>query len=476
MGEVKQKILFRADGNAAIGLGHIYRSCTLAQIVGDSFVTEFFVRNPSAALKQEIEACSQLITVLNEGADKETEIDILVGRAGSNDIIVLDGYHFDEQYRSLLKSKTTAAIVCIDDIHRGQYDVDAVINHIGGIYTSEYTAPVETLFFLGTEYALVKRIFLNTQPDWQGNDLLICLGGADPENRTLEILSELPQRFKQINVIIGSAYRYKKELTLFTAGKNVIVHENLSPYSMANLMASCKYAVLSPSTVCYEYMHIGGVVYLYQIAGNQQKVKEFFLEQKLAFDFEQIRNKSEYEEEVMVNQKKHFDQKSHDRLLKVFEGLYLVKTCIIRKASEADVEITWQWASDPLTRSMSYNAEPIAFEVHASWFRNKLEQKNVHYFIFEHERVPVAQIRFETQGNEALLSYSIAKDFRGKSLGAWVLSKGIKALKTQEPLLQTVVGFVKEMNVASIKSFEKLAFKKEEAPEHPGSFKYSIAI
>ena len=306
--------------------------------------------------------------------------------------------------------------------------------------------------------------------------MLICLGGADPENHTMKILSTLPQRFRQINVIIGSAYRHKDELTLFTTRKNVVVHENLSPYNMAGLMATCKYAVLSPSTVSYEYMHIGGVVYLYQIADNQQRVKEFFLQQKLAFDFEEIKNKMEGEEEVILNQKKYFDQKSHNRLLRVFEGLAIIKNCAIRKAKETDVEITWQWASDPLTRSMSYNAEPIAFEVHALWFRNKLEQQNVHYFIFENEGAPVAQIRFEVKDNEAVLSYSISKDFRGKSLGAWVLSKGIKVLKTHDPLLQTVVGYVKATNIASSKSFEKLAFKKEEALEYSGSFKYSIAI
>ena len=147
MGEVKQKILFRADGNAAIGLGHIYRSCTLAQIVNGSFKTEFVVRNPSKALRQEIDTCCQSITVLNEGGGIESETNILAGRAGSNDIIVLDGYHFDEQYHSLLKSKTTAEIVCIDDIHKGQYNIDAIINHIGGIKKNEYSGLSETVFF-----------------------------------------------------------------------------------------------------------------------------------------------------------------------------------------------------------------------------------------------------------------------------------------------------------------------------------------
>lgn len=475
---MKTKILFRADGSSLIGLGHVYRSCALAQIIKERFTTAFVIKEPAKELENDMLASVDSVIPLKAGISLEEEIALLSSGVSSGDIIVLDGYHFTGAYQQALKASTIAAVICIDDIHNGRYEADAVINHIGGIHIGDYQSVASTAFFLGVAYSLVNKVFLEYKPDWKDKkDILVCLGGADPGNHTLKVVESLPMhRFDRVTVIVGSGYQYKEELEQFIRGKNIHLHQNLQPAGVAEIMSRCKYAVLSPSTVSYEYLHIGGIAYLYQIAGNQQKVKEYFLHHRLALDFEQVADEKVNEEELLRNQKLFFDGQSHTRLCKLLDGLSFIKHCSIRKANEQDTDIVFQWANDPMAREMSFSNQPIPYDTHLEWFTKKINNTASSYYIFENENKAVAQIRFDVKESEAILSYSISPAERGKSLGVWILAEGIRYLTQENSAIRTVVGFVKETNIASCKSFEKLRFKKQAATEYPASFKYYMEI
>lgn len=472
---MKPKIIFRADGSPTIGLGHVYRSCALAGILRDHFSTHFIITDASEALQREISGAVDGVTSLPAGLTPEEEVKLIAEHAYQ--IIVLDGYKFDGDYQRLLETYAGGTIVCIDDIHQGTYVADAVINHIGGITTHDYKAASDVVFFLGVAYALVNKVFLEATPQW-GNKrkLLVCLGGSDPDNNLSTILPAIPANtFDEVNVIIGSGYRYRPWLDEFRKGTSINVHQNVQPQEVARIMSECRYAVLSPSTVSYEYLHIGGVAFLYQIASNQTRVKEFFLEKKLAADFSSLLSGNYDEAELMHNRGKYFDGKSHERLFRIFEGLAFMKECLVRQAVPEDAAITYQWANDPLARSMSFSKDPIPYETHITWFTNKLNDRNACYFIFEHNKTPIAQIRFDVKDGEAVLSYSISSSLRGKSLGTWILAEGIRNVKRNFKV-RTIVGYVKEENVASCKSFEKLKFVRENATQFPSSFKYVMPV
>ena len=91
---------------------------------------------------------------------------------------------------------------------------------------------------------------------------------------------------------------------------------------MKELMQKCTYAVLTPSTICYEYLTIGGIVFLIQIAENQQKIKQYFLKEKLAFELESLTNGKENEFPYSLTQQiKIFDRLSPERLTNIFYSL-----------------------------------------------------------------------------------------------------------------------------------------------------------
>ncbi len=418
------------------------------------------------------------VVALNHDISIEAEMTVLASHSSEKDIIVLDGYHFNGPYQQALKAKTKAAIVCIDDIHKGYYHADAVINHIGGITIDDYESVATTVFFLGIAYALVNKVFIETRPQWKDErNLLICLGGSDPGNNTMKLLEALPERrFDSITVIVGNGYQYKSQLEKYIAGKNIRLYQHLKPEEVAKVMAGCRYAILSPSTVSYEYLHIGGIAYLYQIADNQQRVKDFFLTHKLALDFEQINDTGVSEDEFLENQQRFFDRRSHDRLFRLFDGLSLMKQAMVRSVTNEDIDIVFKWVNDPLTRAMSYSDQPIEYANHVKWFGNRINDASNPYFIFEKDGKAIAQIRFDVKEEIAVLSYLIGEEQRGKSLGTWILAEGIRQLKQKVSTVKTVVGYVKETNIASCKSFEKLRFHKEKAGQYPASFKYSMEI
>ena len=58
---MSKKILFRADGNNEIGLGHVYRCLAIAERLNGKFECYFAIRQPSIELKNAIESYATLI-------------------------------------------------------------------------------------------------------------------------------------------------------------------------------------------------------------------------------------------------------------------------------------------------------------------------------------------------------------------------------------------------------------------------------
>ena len=132
----------------------------------------------------------------------------------------------------------------------------------------------------------------------------------------------------------------------------------------------------------------------------------------------------------------------------------------IRKATVEDVKILYKWVNDPVVRLNSLNSEIIQFESHESWFKNKISSVLSEIFIFSINSIPLGQVRFDIQGKDVFIDYSIDKKYRKRGFGMKILEKGIdKFLYTKkERNFDSFKAIVKSENIASIKIFEKLKF------------------
>jgi UDP-2,4-diacetamido-2,4,6-trideoxy-beta-L-altropyranose hydrolase len=318
------KIIFRADGDTTTGLGHIMRSAALMQMLQPHFTCSFHTRNPEYFPVSEFAEVPEIKKIMT--VDMLEDARELAEDSTGDSIIILDGYQFITPYQQVIKN-AGRKLVCIDDIISYHFVSDAVINHAGGIDASAYSKESYTQMLLGPAYALIKPLFCEMpRPPRNINDrkLLIALGGADLNNDTEKILEQLSPTsyFEEIHVIMGAANPYFEKVKGVFNNKGIQFYRSLSAHAVRDLIYNCTYAVLPPSTISYEYMSVGGMVFLYQIADNQKYIYRFFLENGLAFPFERIGKTEALEfHSSLQQQEKYFDRKSADRLAGFFSSL-----------------------------------------------------------------------------------------------------------------------------------------------------------
>lgn len=320
----KVSVKIRVDGSSQIGLGHLIRCIALGQMLRDTFSIYFYSKEiPDSIISQ----------VRQEGFTfkKLSSEDDFLSQLGADEIVVLDNYFFDTDYQRRIKS-LGCKLVCIDDIHDKKFVSDIIINPSEGILDGVYNISQQiTKLFCGFRYALIRDAVLassgdkKTQPS--NKSLFICLGGADPNNVTMDILTRIlnhqPSQFI-INIVVGSAYKYYNNLEKYITechNSDVSLHSNISVGSMVDLMQKSSYAICSPSTIAIEYLSVcRGNLFLKKTADNQQDFYSFVLKSNLAHTlddfFSQNCTESNYSLQDML-----FDGQQGLRINNIFKDL-----------------------------------------------------------------------------------------------------------------------------------------------------------
>jgi UDP-2,4-diacetamido-2,4,6-trideoxy-beta-L-altropyranose hydrolase len=489
--EKKRRIIFRADGNSRIGLGHVVRSLALADMLRQEFECIFAIQSPDRALQEQIRhICHGIIALPPSSPTEERFSHELAAYISDEEIVVLDGYNFGTTYQQNIKERG-AMLVCIDDIHAYTFVADAVINQAGGLSAEKYNLAPSTKLCLGPAYALLRKPFLEaarTERMLPPGKLrvLLNMGGADPDNHTLRIATELNEleAVQHIEVIIGSAYPHTVALENWLQQNNKArLHQNLGARVLCNLMYKCAVAITSASGVAYEYCAVGGSLFVLQTAKNQESMYGFLTGNGLANDYSKLKQKLQqgltevqFRQQV-TRQREQFDGRSDERLKQLFHTLSLRVSLTFRDVTTNDMQLLFSWANDPEVRSRSFNPEPIPLENHTRWFYARLDNPDTILYIAETEGEPVAHIRFEIAGKVATISYLIAENYRGHGLGHTVLLKGIQRLKMQRPVVQQVEGLVQPDNIASVRAFEKAGFAYDEpSKDYPAAYRFTLAL
>jgi RimJ/RimL family protein N-acetyltransferase len=163
-----------------------------------------------------------------------------------------------------------------------------------------------------------------------------------------------------------------------------------------------------------------------------------------------------------------FEGKFHDVVI----HSKIKRDLILLPAENKDIDITFEWALNPIVRRYALSKDAIEFEKHKTWFQGKLQSDRCFYFIAWSNQQPVGSYRMDLDDNgTALISYLLDPAFHGLGFGYKLLSLGLEAAKSN-PRIQNLEGMVDGENIASIKVFERLNFKLVEELE--GLMTYSI--
>lgn len=137
-------------------------------------------------------------------------------------------------------------------------------------------------------------------------------------------------------------------------------------------------------------------------------------------------------------------------------------TIYLRPVLDEDKDMLFGWINDSDCRKNSLNTEPISYESHCLWFEKKLRDENCDLFICMWKEEAVGQIRLDYQDDMGVISYSVAKDYRGRGLGGTILRLAEQKIRGKAAGL---TGIVKRDNLASQKAFEKNGYSREVVKE-----------
>ncbi len=275
--QATKTIFFRMDGGPQIGLGHVMRCLALADMLMPAYRCTFCIYQPG----------DYLISLLGEKGVSvlplaTQDIADFLALLPANSLIALDGYHFDETCQRRIKA-AGHTLVFIDDLMTGHQVADVIINHTPGITEADYQAEPYTRFCFGTAYALVNPVFQPKPVRPDSRNVLLNLGGADPQNMSRQLVEWLLSGDQELilRVVLGGANPHVHTFADLLAG-NVVMLRNLSVQDMASEMEQCRFAILSCSTVSYELATIGRPFIGIQTAGNQHYLARFFERKNLA--------------------------------------------------------------------------------------------------------------------------------------------------------------------------------------------------
>jgi UDP-2,4-diacetamido-2,4,6-trideoxy-beta-L-altropyranose hydrolase len=260
---MKRRVVFRADGNSSIGLGHIYRCLALREILDKEFDYLIICRNINPSLKILFHSFAIDFLSLENQLDTIREIDYIKKIVKKTDLIVLDGYHFSTEYESEIKS-AGYKLIAIDDLHSRHFVSDAVINHGPGVIEKNYSKEPFTKLFLGPDYAIIRKRFIeeakNKREITEINKILVCLGGADPNNFTKKIVAGCLdlENISELHVLVGAAYLHNMDwITALKNIRKVKLHRNLNTDELANIFLKNDLAIVSASTIAFEALSTG---------------------------------------------------------------------------------------------------------------------------------------------------------------------------------------------------------------------------
>lgn len=292
--DFETRILFRADGNATIGLGHVVRLLALADMVrGLATGTGIFlVREPSLAVIQLLATEGWQVEPLPASQPLEVEADWLACHyLRATDVVVLDGYDFREDYQHRLR-KSGCALIAIDDLRAWPVVADVLINHSPGITAADYQAAPTTQFLLGPAFSLLRRPFLNAAaqplPTDKLTSALVCFGGADPlrlTERTLKSLLTIPQ-MQRVGLVVGGAFGDTSALQHVAdqhPAQEITIHRAIAAPSLVELLRSHAVAIVPASTILIEALVLGQPAITGYYVDNQRALADYVGRHQQAF-------------------------------------------------------------------------------------------------------------------------------------------------------------------------------------------------
>jgi UDP-2,4-diacetamido-2,4,6-trideoxy-beta-L-altropyranose hydrolase len=328
---VKTTVIFRANGNPAIGYGHFIRTIALAGLIKDEFRCVYATHDPTDYQRKQIKDNCHAFINLGQGDINDLEIlEYLKG----DEIVVIDDYNATREFQVKIRNRG-CKLIYIDDHNDKHYVSDGLINNIPGFEAASFSKEVHTKLYLGIDYALLREEFMEPalrEIHKSPKTIFVCFGGSDPlriTERMLHFFSNLDGY--KLRVVIGDGFEKKGPLYAFT---NATIFQNISAADVAGLMATSEICIITASSLLNEACSVNTKILVGYMAENQKAPYSYFVSQGLAIGLGDLNNLSQSQfntkfvetlnnKTMIYNQRRLFSFQQRENLRNIFRQFSL---------------------------------------------------------------------------------------------------------------------------------------------------------
>lgn len=296
-------IVFRADANPGIGMGHVMRCLSIADAFNAIGNKVLFVVADENVVGLINDRGFETAVLNSDYKDMESELGMWPDGL-QPEIVVVDSYFVTEGYFRSLKEKFAGGkVVYIDDVASFPYPVDVLVDYNAyGLYVDysglyAYSEVKQPELVLGPTYTPLRGMFKGIERRRQSEvvkDVLVSTGGSDELHLTLKLMRAVGVASGSSVVgpiyhfLIGTMNQDRDEIHLLADGMgNVVLHENVK--EMRALIEACDIAISAAGSTMYEICACGVPMVTYSIADNQNPGTEAFEKQGLAVNVGDLR-------------------------------------------------------------------------------------------------------------------------------------------------------------------------------------------
>jgi UDP-2,4-diacetamido-2,4,6-trideoxy-beta-L-altropyranose hydrolase len=483
-------LLIRADGNVAMGTGHVMRCLALAQAWQDcgGRAAVFAMSENTPSLQQRLldEGMEVERIGAGTGTPGDAEETVRIAERRKADWVVVDGYQFGSDYQSKIKRSGARLLLIDDNGEAGPYTADLVLNqnlHANqSLYASRGAA---TQLLLGPRYTMLRREFRASR-SWRreiaavARKVLVTMGGSDPDNITATMIAaiqRLADRQLETAVLVGGSNPHLASLKALISSKNLPIRLLVDETNVSEWMTWADVAVASAGTTFWEICFLGLPALLIVLAPNQQNLADTagrlglalnlvphgkLSAQKIAEKLAALLDSEDCRKRQSGSGCKLVDGRGAERVVAFLSGPE------VRRARESDCQMFWDWANDSASRAASFRSEAISWDDHVRWFHSKLADPQAFlYTATDKQGTPVGEVRYQAQSRRAVLSINIGAGFRGNGMGQKILTIAIERL-FHDSEVEFIDAYVKPGNEPSLKLFAAAGFIRSPAAEIEG--------
>jgi UDP-2,4-diacetamido-2,4,6-trideoxy-beta-L-altropyranose hydrolase len=493
---MNKNLIIRVDVSVQIGTGHVMRCLTLAdELRGRGAEIAFICREFDGNLCDYIEEKGYSVYRLPVpdtptqnidsnlkheawlGVDWQTDAEqveeIIKSLGTTPDWLVVDHYALDARWEGYLRPHVKKIMV-IDDIADRAHDCDLLLDQ--NFYEnleSRYDGlvPSGCKKLLGPQYALLRPEFREARKNLRKRNgyvkrIMIFFGGSDPTNETAKALEAIRMLNKPdivVDVVIGTLNSHRKVIEQMASDiPDCTCHFKVE--NMAALMARADLAIGAGGITVWERCALALPSIVITVAENQERTvsdmaesgyllflgkSEIVLVDSLYHVFKTVLQSPLLLISFVRKTLSFVDCKGAKRIAQEVMPLDIT----LRMANMDDCEAIYKWRNAEVTRRHIFNPEKISLDKHRKWFMESLKNTNQQILIAELHGRPAGVLRYDIDGQLAVISIYNVPGIKGYGIGTQIISTGSKWLRRYFPDVYKIQAKVLPENIVSKKAF-----------------------